>query len=272
MRLGVCSWSLQPTGPDDLVEKVHACGMDAVQLALDPIRSLAWDERRTREALDRAGVAILSGMMAMRDEDYTTLETIKLTGGVRPDATWPDNLAAAHANAELAGRLGLGLVTFHAGFIPHGRNDRERGVMLTRLREVIDAFALRGVRTAFETGQEPADKLVELLGELPAGVGVNFDPANMILYGSGDEIGALRRLAPRVAQMHVKDARRSARAGEWGEEVPAGTGDVRWRDFFDIYRREAICCNLVVEREAGNDRVRDASAGAALVREAIRLT
>src|SRR5262245_47799743 len=162
-ELGVCSWSLRPTGPEDLAEKVRACGLRAVQLALDPIRTRRWKEAETVVALRAAGVSILSGMMGMEGEDYSTLETIRATGGVRPDGAWTGNLVAAHANADLAKRIGLGLVTFHAGFLPHERGDRVRTMMIARLRQIAEAFAARGVAVAFETGQEEAETLLGVL-------------------------------------------------------------------------------------------------------------
>ena len=58
-------------------------------------------------------------MMTTRGEDYTSLDSIKRTGGLRPDEHWEANLAAARQNAEIAYQFGIGLVTFHAGFIPH---------------------------------------------------------------------------------------------------------------------------------------------------------
>jgi sugar phosphate isomerase/epimerase len=262
-RLAVCSWSLQPTGPADLAAKVRHCGLDAIQLALDPIRSGQWNEAETVRAL--AGITLLSAMMATKGEDYTTLDTIKSTGGVRPDATWPDNLEAAKANADLAARLGLRLVTFHAGFLPHRPADPERARMLDRLRQIVGAFNARGVAVAFETGQESADTLLGVLAEVP-GARVNFDPANMILYAMGDPIESLRKLAPHVAQIHIKDANPTPTPGAWGSEAPAGSGAVDWDAFFGVYRRAGLQCDLVIEREAGEQRVADVRTAAALVR------
>src|SRR5262245_49404591 len=119
MRIGVCSWSLRPASVDDLIAKVRACGLTHVQLALDPIRTGAWDATATWNALAGAGITVVSGMMGMKGEDYSTLESIRATGGVRPAATWPDNLKAVQATARIAHRLGIRLVTFHAGFLPH---------------------------------------------------------------------------------------------------------------------------------------------------------
>lgn len=264
--LGVCSWSVRPASPDELVSAVRALGLSRVQLALDPIRTGAWDEDQTLRALDKAGVTIASGMMAMAGEDYSTLESIRLTGGVRPDATWSVNLEAAVDNADLAARLGVSLVTFHAGFIPHDPSDPERGAMLSRVGMLTEMFAEQGVRVALETGQETAGTLLDALREIEAPtLGVNFDPANMILYGVGDPIAAVRELAPRLAQVHIKDAVPASAAGEWGREVAVGEGAVDWTRFFSTLRAVGFRGELMIEREAGEDRVGDIRRAAALV-------
>lgn len=274
--LGVCSWSLRPADPADLAAKVRACGLDAVQLALDPIRRGEWDEAETGRTLRDAGIAVVSGMMGMKGEDYSTLDTIRSTGGVRPDETWPDNLAAARANAAIARRLGIDLVTFHAGFLPHDPADPERERMLDRLRTLANVFGSTGVRIALETGQETADTLLSVLEDLnaptggtgvpPVPVGVNFDPANMILYGMGDPIAAFTRLSPHVAQVHLKDARPTETPGTWGTETPLGDGAVHWPDFLYVYRDAGLRCNLVIERESGDRRVEDVRSATEYVR------
>ena len=266
MRIGLCSWSLQPTSPRDLADKAQAVGVSCVQLALDPLRTGAWSLVETRDALGAAGLTIASGMMAMQSEDYSTLESIKRTGGVAPDGTWPANLHAAQKNAQIAAELALPLVTFHAGFIPHDAGDPQRGVILDRLRQLADVYIAAGVRVAFETGQETADTLLAALEELDRPeVGVNFDPANMILYAMGDPVAALGRLAPRIAQIHVKDAIATRTPGTWGSEVPVGTGDVDWPAFFDVIRKADLHCDLIIEREAGGSRVEDIRAALALI-------
>jgi L-ribulose-5-phosphate 3-epimerase len=261
-RIGVCSWSLRPTGPADLVEKVRLCGLAAVQLALDPIRRGEWSEEETARLLSGAGIDILSGMMAMEGEDYATLDSIKATGGLRPDHTWERNLAAARDNAQLAHRLGIRLVTFHAGFFPHETagpaEAAERHTLILRLREAAAAFAAWSIRVALETGQESAATQVAVLNDLGKPVvGVNFDPANMILYGMGEPIAALKRLAPWVRQVHIKDAKASAEPGAWGAEVPVGAGQVDWPAFFAALKEADLDVDLLIEREAGHSRIDD---------------
>ncbi len=263
--VGVCSWSLQPAHPADLAAKVRECGLSAVQLALDPIRDGSWSLDDTRKALD--GISILSGMMMMGGEDYSTLDAISRTGGVRPDATWEANLAAAHQNAEIAEALGLSLVTFHAGVIPHNPQDPERATIMGRVAEIVDAFQSRGLGVAFETGQESADTMLGVLGELGKdNLGVNFDPANMILYGTGDPIEALRLLMPHVNQVHIKDARWTKTPGTWGEETPAGEGEVDWDAFCALLRDHHPDVGVVIEREGGDKRVADVRTALDLVR------
>ena len=256
-RLGVCSWSLRPGSPGELAERVRAAGLTALQIALDPLRTGAWSRGETEDVLEAAGLELRSGMMGTAGEDYSTLESIRITGGVRPDEHWEENRRAASANAALARELGLELVTLHAGFLPD-EPGAERTKLVARLRELVDRFAEHGVRAAFETGQERAETLLTFLDELDRpSAGVNFDPANMLLYDMGEPVAALDALAPWVRQIHVKDARRTRKRGTWGTEVAVGMGEVDWKRFFGVVRSRRISVDFMIEREAGDDRIGD---------------
>jgi sugar phosphate isomerase/epimerase len=268
-NLGLCSWSLHPANVGELVERVKATGLTTVQLALTPIaeEQPGWDERETIETLKYAGIIVLSGMLATIGENYSTLDTIRETGGVRPDQHWAANLTRAKKVANLAHRMNLKLVTFHAGFLPHDHADPLYRVMIDRLRQIGDVFANRGVNIAFETGQEAAPTLVEVMRKLDTGsIGVNFDPANMILYGMGDPIQSLKLLAPWVKQVHVKDAIPTRTPGTWGNEVAVGAGAVDWNAFFAFVKQSLPTVDAVIEREAGEKRADDIKSAAALVR------
>lgn len=281
-RIAVCSWSLRPDGPEDLVASLNRLELGAVQLALGAVLSQPDRWGRAIRIIRAAGIRIVSGMMAMIGEDYSTLESIAATGGVRRDAVWSDNLANARAIAALASEEGIGLVTFHGGFIPEEKRNRERAVILDRLRIIADEFAGRGVGLALETGQETAHTLLEVLkdlhgsgpqmraGSMPgAGVGVNFDPANMILYDKGDPVAALRLLALHVRQIHVKDAVPTGVPGTWGREVPVGSGAVDWPAFLKVARSIEPPVNFVIEREAGATRETDIAAARDLLRGSV---
>ena len=257
--LAVCSWSLQPTSADDLLQKLAATGIARVQIALEPLREDpqgAW--RDFAQKCAQQGVTCVSGMFGKIGEDYSTLESIKRTGGVVQDATWDANWRNIQADADLAQRLALRLVTFHAGFLPHEESDPAFAKLLDRISRIADLFAGRGITLGFETGQETAVTLRAFLERLARpNVGVNFDPANMILYDKGNPIEALRTLGPWLKQCHLKDARRTRVPGTWGDEVVLGTGEVDWPAFLGVLAGLRFGGDGCVEREAGNQRVAD---------------
>jgi len=257
---------LQPATPQELVAAVKATGLDRVQLDLDPLRESpdAWSS--TPALLQDAGIEVVSGMFRTVGEDYTTMETIRVTGGVAPDATWEQNKANIAATVPIAKQLGMKLVTFHAGFLPHDENDPAFTSLAQRLRDVADMFAAEGIGVGLETGQETAPALRDLLQvlERPT-LSVNFDPANMVLYDKGDPIDALRTLGPWIGQVHIKDGIRTKVTGEWGEEVVVGTGDVDWAAFFSALNDVGFTGDLCIEREAGTTRVDDIAAARKLV-------
>jgi sugar phosphate isomerase/epimerase len=101
-------------------------------------------------------------------------------------------------------------------------------------------------------------------------LGVNFDPANFIRYSTDDPVDALNRLAPRVFQVHVKDARPAATPEQQGEEVAMGEGSVNWPAIFEIVRRTGKTWDLLVERSAREDRMADIRKACDLVRNYLR--
>ena len=265
-RLAVCSWSLHPTNPQDLITKLQGTGIHRVQLALDPLRESpgVWGE--TPALLRQNGITIISGMFGCVGEDYSTLDTIRATGGIAPDATWEQNWKNIQATATLAQQLGLKLVMFHAGFLPHDEKDAQFVKMLGRLSQIADVFKAANIELALETGQETAPDLLHLLQQLKRpNVGVNFDPANMILYDKGNPIAALRTLGPWIRSLHIKDAKRTKVPGTWGEEAIVGTGEVDWPAFFATLRELKYTGNFSIEREWGNQRVADICAAKEVV-------
>lgn len=261
-RLAVCSWSLRPRNPQELIEQLTSLGIPRAQIALDPLREQPALWGALPDLCAAAGVQLVSGMFGTVGEDYTTMESIRLTGGVAPDATWDENRRRLPILAQLAGSLHLRLVTFHAGFLPEDEQDPAFGKLVERLRVVADVFGEKGIELAFETGQETGESLRRFLSKLDrANVGVNFDPANMILYDKGDPIQALRTLAPWLKQCHLKDATKTRQAGAWGEEVPVGAGEVNWVGFFQVLEELNFGGWLAIEREAGEQRLEDIRTG-----------
>jgi sugar phosphate isomerase/epimerase len=258
-RLAVCSWSLQPASPAELFTQLQTLGISRIQCALDPLRETpeVWGQFGDLSA--QHGVTLVSGMFGALGEDYSSLESIRRTGGLIPDATWDQNWKNIQQAARVADELlHLRLVSFHAGFLPHDESAPGYLKLQQRMFQVAEVFAARNITLALETGQETADTLRAFLEILDCpNVGVNFDPANIILYGNGDPIEAMRSLGPWIRQVHLKDAKATATPGTWGEEVIAGTGEVDWPAFFATLDELGFTGDICIEREAGSQRVQD---------------
>ena len=270
-RLAVCSWSLQPQTPEELIAALQRIGLPRVQIALDPIRAHPEVWGTFPNLCARHGIQIVSGMLTTVGEDYSSMETIRRTGGLVPDATWDENWRNFQASAGLAESMNIGLITFHAGFLPHDDRDPQFAKLADRLCRVADLFASKGIDLALETGQESAAALLDFLGKLNrSNLGVNFDPANMILYDKGNPIEALRTLAPWLKQCHIKDANKTTQPGVWGEEVATGSGQVDWTAFFRALKDVSFGGYLAIEREAGNQRLQDIQSARAFVEQTLK--
>jgi sugar phosphate isomerase/epimerase len=195
-------------------------------------------------------------MIAFPGEDYSTIARIRTTGGFMADDAWPVRRELTLQAGKLARELGLGLLTTHIGFIPQSAHV-DYPKLLGRVAEIAAGLVEIGVTLAMETGQESAPALLQFLNDLPQrNVGVNFDPANMILYGSGDPIEAIGTLGRHIRHVHLKDAIASDDPGEtWGRQVPIGTGQVDFPKFLGALDAVGYGGPLVIEQESGSRRL-----------------
>ncbi|HYO11137.1 MAG TPA: sugar phosphate isomerase/epimerase family protein [Tepidisphaeraceae bacterium] len=257
--IGVCSWSLAPKGTQDLIARVGELGLQHVQLALGPLAQLD-DKRKHQELglLRDSGLTFTAGMINYPDEDYTTIASIRKTGGFVSDKAFPLRRQLAKAAGQLAVEMGITQISAHVGFIPPS-SDPNYDRMAERLGEVASDFKSLGLTLLMETGQETAPELLQFLNDLSVNnVKVNFDPANMILYGAGDPIEAIGVLGRHIGHVHVKDATLSDTPGAaWGTEVPFGAGQVPPREFLRALADAGYTGPLVIEREAGARRMED---------------
>lgn len=262
-RVGVCSWSWR-LPMKEVASAMEKVGVKGVHLALGPF--IAPDERHgaaeSKDAWEFVKAKVASGewkimgtMVATVGEDYSTLESIRKTGGIVPDRHWEANKKIVSAGARLTGELGCSYMSLHAGFLDE--NDAAAyAKFVERVEWMRDEAAKFGVKIIFESGQETAEHLAKFMKAVP-GVGINFDPANMILYDKGEPLAALKTLFPWIVQVHVKDACKTKTPGTWGTEVPWGEGEVDAAKFVAELEKLGYKGNYVVEREAGDNRVGD---------------
>lgn len=269
--IGICSWSLRASGIDELVRICGDLGVSHVQLALNPLLNL--DESQRRDELARlrdAKLQLTAGMVGFPGEDYSSIASIRQTGGVMPDDLWPQRHELFHRALDLGKELGLDKITTHIGFIPSSA-DARYATILQRIEQIATLCSQRDIVLTMETGQERASELLQFLNDLPTkNVGANFDPANMLLYGSGDPIEAIGILGRHIHHVHVKDAIASDQPGiKWGDEVPFGSGQVDPHAFLNALKNVNYQGPLVIEREAGDNRVEDIRQAISVLQKAV---
>ena len=219
--------------------------------------------RRTRRRARRSGRPSSTGgspswasrppcvFAGFEGESYADIPTVKRTVGLMPRETRVARTAELKAIADFANLLNVEAVGVHLGFVPHDPADPDYGAMIELTRDVCDHCERNHQALHLETGQEPVDVLIRFLDDVGRdNLFVNFDPANMILYGAGEPLPALEELGSRVHSVHCKDATWSDQPGEtWGREVPLGEGDVDFAAFLETLQRIGYDGPLTIERE-----------------------
>ncbi len=253
--ISVCTWSLALSGIHETARAVNDLGVDHVHLAVAP--ALEAGGNAYLEEVRRQGWTVTATMIAFAEEDYSSPASIRATGGIRPNATWEKNRRLVGEAMDVTAGLGVPYLSFHIGFIDRPGSE-SWGIMQERARVLARQAAAANVQLLLETGQETAEELLLFLGELdqPA-VGVNFDPANMILYDMGDPVEAVAVLGPLIRHVHIKDGTRPKAPGAWGVQTPWGEGQVDEKGFFEALGRIGYTGALAVERESGNRRSAD---------------
>ena len=260
--LAVCSWSLR-TDLYGVAQAMRQLGFSRVNLALKP--AFREDGDAYLEAVGAQPWTISAATIGFFHEDYSSLESIRATGGIVPDAYWDENREMVLRAIDITATLSVPFLTLHAGFIEDDDPVKAR-LFRDRVVRLADAAGERGIALLMETGQETANCLRDLLEELnhPA-LGINFDPANMILYGKGDPVEAVRMLGRWIRHVHIKDAIAAGIPGTWGTEVPWDQGQVGSASF--LRALETIDYNgaLAIERESGDNRLEDIRQAAGLL-------
>jgi sugar phosphate isomerase/epimerase len=156
------------------------------------------------------------------------------------------------------------------GFVPEDQSDPDYVAVREMVRRVADHAASHGQVFALETGQEPAPVLLRFIEDVARpNIRINFDPANMILYGSGDPIEALGLLGSYVVSVPCKDGDwpPKEKPGALGMERPLGRGSVGIPRFIAKLREVGYKGALCIEREVEDreERMRDVRAAAAML-------
>jgi sugar phosphate isomerase/epimerase len=215
-----------------------------------------------REAIAEAEFSIATVVCAYQGEEYTDVATVHRTVGFIPAATREAREQRTIDASDFAAALGVKSIACHLGFVPENHKDADYIAVRDMVRRICARAAEHGQTFALETGQEPADTLLRFLDDTGCeNLKVNFDPANMILYGSGDPIEAFEKLAPHVVSVHAKDGDGPEKSGSLGKERALGQGSVGIPRFVEALKRAGYQGSVNVEREIEDQAQRLADIG-----------
>ena len=169
--------------------------------------------------------------------------------GLVPAATRSERMVTSCRLMEWAARYGIKLITCHAGFVPE-----EKGEFYTRfvadMKQLLRFAAAYGQEFLFETGTETAEGLKQLLEDLgEPNVGINFDPANMLIYDNGDPAELVEKAGDRIRVVHCKDANPPAAGDAMGRETPLGKGSTNFAALLKRLVDSGFRGPLIIERE-----------------------
>lgn len=232
------------------LEVAHQLGVPTIQLHA-PHRST-----RTPQAADdflnrlsELNIELTAVFGGFDGESYADIPTVEKTVGLVPPSMRSERMTEMKEISDFAKLLNCDVIALHLGFVSHENDDYSDIIDVTR--ELCDHAKSNGQNLHLETGQETADGLLQFLNDVEReNLFVNFDPANMILYGTGEPIPALKKIAPFVRSIHCKDATWSDEPGKtWGEEKPLGQGQVNIRDYLETLNEIGYEGPLTIERE-----------------------
>ena len=205
--------------------------------------------------LNELNIELTAVFGGFEGESYADIPTVVKTVGLVPPETRAARTQEMKEIADFARQLNCDVVGLHIGFVPHDTSDPLYQEIVEVTRDVCNHCKANNQALHLETGQESAEGLAQFIEDVDTGnLFVNFDPANMILYGTGEPIDALKKIGKYVRSIHCKDGTWADKPGqEWGCEVPLGEGDVGMEDYLRTLDALGYTGPLTIEREIPQD-------------------
>ena len=252
LEIGLVVWAEESA--EATLQYLQAFGLRTGQLGVPPSVDCAKVLSEWKVELPESGVIFTSAVCSYDGEDYSSLERVHESVGFTTPKYRTARMARTREIAEFGHALGIAAVSCHIGFIPADPAEPLYTELLDLTRVLCDTCDAFEQDFVLETGQESAVVLLGFIADVDRpNLKVNFDPANMVLYGSGDPIEALALLQSHVLSVHCKDGRSPvAGNGLLGTECALGDGEVD----FPAFLRQLKCMNyrgqLTIEREEQN--------------------
>lgn len=193
-------------------------------------------------------------------------------GFTKPDMN-PAKIEKSKRILDLAKDLETDVVTTHIGAVPTDPNHDRYKIMQEACFELSRYADSIGAHFAIETGPETSANLKKFLDSLGStGVGVNLDPANLVMVTGDDPAKAVYNLKDYIVHTHAKDGKQNFYVdpdivygmveshivtADSFVEVPLGEGSVNWDEYLAALEDIGYKGFLTIEREVGDNPERD---------------
>lgn len=240
---------------------------ELVEMGMVSCQLVCWDRallterqaQRVREAAKRHHVSITAFWCGWEGPKVWDFYDGQETLGLVPEAFRFQRLAMLLEGAWFSSLIGVRDLVTHVGYMPENPHDPRYPGVLACLRQLAEKCAGYGQRFLFETGQETPVTLLRAIEDLGMdNVGVNLDPANLIMYGKGNPVDALDVFGKYVMGIHGKDGCYPADGHFLGKEVPVGEGKVNYPMLIAGLKEIGYEGDITIEREIdGEEQKKD---------------
>jgi L-ribulose-5-phosphate 3-epimerase len=234
--------------PEGAIGKIHEFGFPTCQLGISNFSSDM--VTRVRGALERYKIEATSFVSGGPGPEIYDFYKGPLTIGLVPREYREARIAQIKKTSDFAKQCSVPAVQTHCGFIPENPNDPVYKEAVEAIRTVAAYCKQNGQHFRCETGQETPITLFRAIHDVGLdNLGVNFDAANLILYGKANPVDALEILGPLVEGVHAKDGLYPTNPKQLGREVPIGQGKVNFPAFIKRLKEAGYRGPLTIERE-----------------------
>ncbi|UCH36213.1 MAG: TIM barrel protein [Armatimonadota bacterium] len=242
--------------PEPELQKVADLGLPTCQLSSwNPVMYTDENAARLRRACADIGVEITTLWTGYPGPATWNFVDGPATIGFVPPEHRDMRVDALLRGAEFARAIGVPSITTHAGFIPENPCDPLYAGTIDALRRIAAHCKELGLDFCFETGQETPITLLRAMTDIATGnLGVNLDPANLLMYGKANPVDALDILGPYVRGVHAKDGDYPTEPGSLGREKPLGEGRVGFERLIPKLKSFGYAGALTIEREISGDQ------------------
>lgn len=259
MEIGVFIHSTGIEDPFESLKAIGEWGFRCTQLGVVPPEFYT-DENAEKilEGMHETGVESVGFFVGFADESYASMQDVADTVGFALTEKLAERMEVMRASVDFAAKCRQPGILVHMGFLPDDESDPIHKQMYDAMAQCADWCKEEKMFLGLETGQEQAEHLAHFLQSLGRdNVYVNFDPANLILYGKDKPVEAFRRIGNHVISCHAKDAVWPTEEGQLGSEMPLGQGQVDIPAWVQALKDMRFKGAIVIEREAGDQRKED---------------